>query len=201
MEFSARLIVTWPSSSGWRSTSSVVRLNSGSSSRNNTPLWARLISPGVGVEPPPTRPALLDRVMRRAKRPPRQQRLAWRQPADRAVDSRCLDRLVRRQHRQDRRHALGQHGLAGTRRADHQQIMAAGGGDRDRPLGHLLAADVGEVFVVVRQLLEQFIEPRGRRFDVELAGEKGDRLRRGYRPRSLRSLRRPRPRRRSRWER
>jgi hypothetical protein len=56
---SARLIDTVPSSSGCRRTSSVVRLNSGSSSRNSTPLWARLISPGAGVEPPPTRPALL----------------------------------------------------------------------------------------------------------------------------------------------
>ncbi len=34
-----RLIVTVPSSSGWRNTSSVVRLNSGNSSRNNTPLF------------------------------------------------------------------------------------------------------------------------------------------------------------------
>ncbi len=55
--FRARLIVTVPSSKGWRSTSSVRRLNSGSSSRNNTPLWLIEISPGVGVEPPPTSPA------------------------------------------------------------------------------------------------------------------------------------------------
>ena len=54
-----RLMVTSPSSSGCRSTSSVRRLNSGSSSRNNTPLWARLISPGIGIERPPTRPASL----------------------------------------------------------------------------------------------------------------------------------------------
>ena len=56
---SAREIVTVPSSSGWRRTSSVRRLNSGSSSRKSTPLWARLISPGDGIEPPPTRPASL----------------------------------------------------------------------------------------------------------------------------------------------
>ena len=53
--------------------------------------------------------------------------------------------------RQNRRHALGQHRLAGAGRAEHQQIVPAGRGDRDRPLGHLLAADVGEVDVVVRQ--------------------------------------------------
>jgi len=56
---SARAIVTVPSSSGWRSTSSVCRLNSGNSSRKSTPLWASEISPGEGVEPPPTSPALL----------------------------------------------------------------------------------------------------------------------------------------------
>ena len=154
-----------------------MRLNSGSSSRNSTPLWARLISPGVGVEPPPTRPALRDRVMRRAKRPAAKSGWPGGSRPDRAVDPRRLDRFLGRQHRQDRRHALGQHGLAGARRADHQQVVAAGGGDRDGPLGHLLAADVGEVVVVVRELLEQLVEARGRRFDVELAGEEGDRLR------------------------
>ena len=48
-----RLTVICPSSSGWRNTSSVSRENSGSSSRNSTPLWARLTSPGRGWLPPP----------------------------------------------------------------------------------------------------------------------------------------------------
>ncbi|OPY06194.1 MAG: hypothetical protein A4E67_01597 [Syntrophaceae bacterium PtaB.Bin038] len=52
-----RVIVTCPSSRGCRRTSSTLRLNSGSSSRNSTPLCARLISPGFGVWPPPTSPA------------------------------------------------------------------------------------------------------------------------------------------------
>src|SRR5690606_23691246 len=46
-------------SNGCRSTSSVRRLNSGSSSKNSTPLWLNEISPGVGIEPPPTSPASL----------------------------------------------------------------------------------------------------------------------------------------------
>ena len=45
----ARLMVTVPFSSGWRMTSKTLRLNSGSSSMNNTPLWAKLTSPGVGT--------------------------------------------------------------------------------------------------------------------------------------------------------
>ena len=74
-------------------------------------------------------------------------------------------------------HAFGQHGLSGTRRADHQKIVATGRRDRDGPLGHLLAADIGEVFFVVRKLLKQLIEPRGRGRNVKFAGQKGDRLR------------------------
>ena len=42
------------SSRGWRSTSSTLLLNSGNSSRKSKPLWARLISPGWGLVPPPT---------------------------------------------------------------------------------------------------------------------------------------------------
>ena len=37
VDVKAREIVTTPSSSGWRNTSNVRRLNSGNSSRNNTP--------------------------------------------------------------------------------------------------------------------------------------------------------------------
>ena len=51
-----RTIATRPSSSGWRSASSAERANSDSSSRNSTPWWASVISPGNGTVPPPTRP-------------------------------------------------------------------------------------------------------------------------------------------------
>ena len=57
MLMSARDMVTLPSSSGWRSTSRTFFLNSGSSSRNSTPLCARLTSPGFGIVPPPMSPA------------------------------------------------------------------------------------------------------------------------------------------------
>ena len=58
VEFRAREMVTTPSSSGCRITSSVRRLNSGNSSRKSTPLWLSEISPGVGVLPPPTTVAI-----------------------------------------------------------------------------------------------------------------------------------------------
>ena len=51
-----RTITMRPSSSGWRSASSDERANSDSSSRNSTPWWASVTSPGAGCAPPPTRP-------------------------------------------------------------------------------------------------------------------------------------------------
>ena len=51
-------MVTTPSSMGWRSTSRAARANSGSSSKNSTPLWAKEISPGRGTGPPPASPAV-----------------------------------------------------------------------------------------------------------------------------------------------
>ncbi len=55
----ARDIDTLRSSIGCRITSSADRLNSGSSSRNSTPLCASDISPGCGIPPPPTKAASL----------------------------------------------------------------------------------------------------------------------------------------------
>ena len=46
-------IITFLSSSGPLNTSNVFLLNSGNSSKNNTPLCAKLISPGFGILPPP----------------------------------------------------------------------------------------------------------------------------------------------------
>lgn len=54
-----REMVTWPSSRGCLRTSRAERLNSGSSSMKRTPLWARDISPGPGMLPPPSRPTSL----------------------------------------------------------------------------------------------------------------------------------------------
>ncbi len=47
------LIVIFPSSNGIRSSSNISLLNSGNSSKNNTPKCAKLISPGFGIRPPP----------------------------------------------------------------------------------------------------------------------------------------------------
>ena len=60
-------------------------------------------------------------------------------------DQADLQRLPRGQRRQDAGEPLGEHGLAGARRTDHQQVVAAGRGDLQGPLGRLLTLDIGEV--------------------------------------------------------
>ena len=78
---SAREIVTVPSSSGWRRTSSVRRLNSGSSSRNKHAVVAQDDLARRGRRAAADQPGVADRVMRRAIGPRGQQRLARLQQA------------------------------------------------------------------------------------------------------------------------
>ncbi len=61
------------------------------------------------------------------------------------VHHRGLEQLARRQRRQQAGQALRQHRLARARRADEQQVVAAGRGDLQRALGVLLALDVAQV--------------------------------------------------------
>lgn len=51
------------------------------------------------------------------------------------VDGGGLLRLLLAERRQNAGQAAGQHALAGAGRADEQQVVAAGGGDLQRPLG------------------------------------------------------------------
>jgi hypothetical protein len=52
-------MVTQPDSKGSRNASKAARGNSGSSSKNKTPWWAKEISPGLGGDPPPTKATAL----------------------------------------------------------------------------------------------------------------------------------------------
>ena len=84
------------------------------------------------------------RMMRVAERPLAQQPAAA-QPAGDRMDHADFERLGRFERRQDAGQPRRQHRLAGAGRADHQQIVPAGGGDFERALGALLALDVLEV--------------------------------------------------------
>jgi hypothetical protein len=84
------------------------------------------------------------RMMRVAERPLAQQP-AIAQPAGDRKDHAQFEGLGRFERRQDARHSRRQHRFAGAGRADHQEVVAAGGGDFEGPLGALLALDVLEV--------------------------------------------------------
>ena len=140
----ARDTVVRPVSIGWRSESSAGRGNSGSSSRNSTPRCARLTSPGRARCPPPVSAACEAEWCgsrnggRMTRRPPASRPATlWimlTSSASRGARSGSKPGQPRRQHR-----------LAGARRADQQQVMAAGGGDLHGAAGGFHALHVGQV--------------------------------------------------------
>ena len=103
---------------------------------------------------------IADGVMRRAKRPGRQQRLVGLEPAQGTVDARRLQALGRRQRRQDRRQPRASIVLPVPGEPIISTLCAAGGRHHQGPLGELLAADVGEIDVVVVQLGEELVRCR-----------------------------------------
>ncbi len=77
-----------------------------------------------------------------------------KQPGN-AVDPGGFDGLLKSQRRQDRRNPPRQHGLARTRRPDHQEVVPPRGGDLQRAFDMLLAFNFGEI--EVSRLLRQKI--------------------------------------------
>ena len=161
-DMAARAMVTQPSSSGWRRTSSTLRGNSGSSSRKSRPLCARRDLAGARDHAAADQAGVGDGVVRRAEGAVGDQAAVRVEHAGDGVDLGGLERFFEAQRREDRRQALGQHGLAGAGRADHQDVVAAGGGDFERALGDVLAADVLEVVGKVLQLVEKSRRLRSR---------------------------------------
>ena len=159
-DMAARAMQTVPSSSGWRITSSTLRGNSGSSSRKSTPLCASETSPGPRNHAAADQAGVGDGVVRRTKRPHADQSGAGIEHAGDAVNLGGLERFFEGERRQDRRHALGEHGLARTGRPDHQDVVAAGAGHFERALGRLLAANVFEVHQEVLRFAEQVVADR-----------------------------------------
>ena len=83
-------------------------------------------------------------MMRRAEGAAVGERAALDLARDRG-DHGNLEQLRRRERRQDGGEPRRQHRFAGAGRADHQEVVAAGGRDLERALGALLALDVPEV--------------------------------------------------------
>ena len=78
---------------------------------------------GRGIDVAAEQPGIARRVVGRAERPLRHQRLPGFQQADDAVNLRRLQRLVQRERRQNRRQPLRQHGFAGAGRPDQHTFI------------------------------------------------------------------------------
>jgi hypothetical protein len=75
---------------------------------------------------------------------PTSPRLSFQHAGD-AVHTRGLDGFVKRHRRQDGWNALGQHGLAGARRTNEQDVVPTSAGYLQGALGSLLAVHVAHI--------------------------------------------------------
>ena len=84
-------------------------------------------------------------MMRGAEGRAFEQRTVGQGAAGRRMDPRHGERLRWREARQEPGQALGEHGLARAGRPDHQQVMATGRSDLERPATDRLSTHVGEL--------------------------------------------------------
>ena len=98
----------------------------------------------LGLDPAAGQGGHAGGVMGRPEWPGAGQLAARDQPGHR-MDHRGLQQLGGRQRRQDAGQALGHHRLARPWRTGKQQVVTAGGGDLQRPLGLLLALHLAQV--------------------------------------------------------
>ena len=104
---------------------------------------------GHGVRTAAQEAGVRHRVVRRAERTARHKRLARLQHARDGMDARDLQRLLRREGRQDGRNPPREHRLARAGRADHQEVVPARHGHLDRALRVVLPLHVGKVVAAV----------------------------------------------------
>ena len=87
-----------------------------------------------------------------------------------AGDRQAFQRLMLRERRQQACEAAGQHGFTGAGRPNQQQVMPAGGGDLQCPLGLFLTDDVAQIGAVAGGVRSG---RRGRHRQFALAEQKG----------------------------
>ncbi len=115
--------------------------------------------------------------------------------AGHAVDRGGLERLVTAERREQARQAAGQHGLAAPRGAEEEQVVVAGGGDLERPLGARLPGHVPQVERPAGKL--ELPLRAGKRAELARVRPPRRRARRGGGPGGRRAPPPPRPRGRS----
>ncbi len=149
-------MVTRRSSIGCRITSRTVRLNSGNSSKNSTPLCDNEISPGCGTLPPPTNATSLmvwcgDRNGRS-----RNERTVFRHFARHAVYLGGFECFVQTKRRQDGGQPFCKHRFARAGRANENGVVPAGSRNFQRPLDVFLPFYIVEIKVKLVLRIEKF---------------------------------------------
>ena len=102
--------------------------------------------------------------------------LASREQPGHGPDMRDLQRLLNREGREDARQAPGEHGLAGARRPDHEEVVAPRRRDLQRAAGERLAPDLREVRPLCRRLGEELADERRGGQGIERSLHDGQRL-------------------------
>ncbi len=92
------------------------------------------------------------------------------------MNLRRLQCLLEGEWRQDGWHALRQHGLAGSWRADHQDVVTSGAGDFEGALGGLLSANIFEVHGKLLRLAEQGFTVHAERQDAVTGVDEADHI-------------------------
>ena len=110
-----------------------------------------------------------DGVVGRAEGTMRDEAGVFIEDAGDGVDLGGLEGLFKAERGEDGGKALGEHGLAGAGWADHEDVVAPGGGDLQSAFGDVLAADVSEVGVVVGGLAEHLAAVDDERLSEDVA--------------------------------
>ena len=110
---------------------------------------------GAGNDAAADQAGVGDGVVRRAEGPLRDQARAGIEHPGHGVNLGGFERFFKGERGKDGGQPLGQHGFAGAGRADHQNVVAAGGGHFQGALGGLLAAHIAEVDGEVFELAEE----------------------------------------------
>ena len=111
----------------------------------------------MGTVPPPHEPGVGDGVVGVTERPGGQKRPPI-EKAHHAVDLGGLQGFGQRHIGEHRGESLGQHRLAGTRGADHQDVVGPSGRHLQGPLYILLPFDVTEIGVIDGMSLEEIVQ-------------------------------------------
>ncbi len=112
-------------------------------------------------------------MVRRAERSLRDQARAGIEHAGHGVNLGGFERFFKRERGKDGGQPLGQHGFARAGRADHQNVVAAGGGHFEGALGGLLAAHIAEVDGEVLELAEDLFGRNAEGFALNHADHRG----------------------------